>query len=219
MKIIPALLAEEWETFVVRFRQAESFADYVQIDMMDGVFVPTSSFDPGRLNDIETGMKFEVHLMVNDPMAFVRVMRSPNIKRIIVHIEAATDPVDTAYHIRERAVEPGIALRPETSLDDAAAIVAEFSHVLFLTVDPGRYGSPFKPEVLKKVSAARKMFPDRTIGVDGGVSLGNLADISRAGVDSAVVGSRIFLEGDAAGNYRRFVDAADAIGLRQRAAG
>ncbi len=220
MKIVPALLSKEWDTFAVRLRQAESFADYVQIDMMDGVFVPASSFDPGRLNDVETRLRFEVHLMVNDPMACVQVIRNPAITRIIFHVEAATDPVDTAYHIRERGMEAGIAVRPETSVEEAAEILAEFPHVLFLTVDPGRYGSPFKPEVLKKVTAARKMFADKTIGVDGGVSPDNLADIRRAGADSAVVGSRIFLEGDPAANYRRFVEAADVIERRrQRAAG
>jgi ribulose-phosphate 3-epimerase len=218
MKIIPALLTEEWDTFAARLRQAESFADYVQIDMMDGLFVPTSSFDPGRLNGVETGLKFEVHLMVNDPMAFVRMIESAGVKRMVFHIEAATDPGDTARRIRERGMEAGIAVRPGTSVEEVAEIVAEFSHVLFLTVDPGRYGSPFKPEVLKKVSAARKIFAGRTIGVDGGVSLENLADIHRAGADSAVVGSRIFLEGDPAGNYRRFVEAADDIERRQQRA-
>jgi len=78
--------------------------------------------------------------------------------------------------------------------------------ILFLTVDPGQYGSPFRPEVAEKVAEARNIFPDKLISVDGGISLDNLKIFYDIGVDFACVGSRIFLKGEPEENYRRFTD-------------
>ena len=76
--------------------------------------------------------------------------------------------------------------------------------LLFLTVDPGAYGSPFKVEVLKKIEEARRIFPNKVISVDGGVSLDNLKSFMYIGVDSVCVGRRIFLKGNPEENYRQF---------------
>ena len=216
MEIVPSLLAEEWSDFLVRLRQAELFAPFVQVDLMDGQFVPTTSFPPEKLRDLVTGLGFEAHLMVMDPVGYLKKMRNPALKRVIFQIESATDPLDAVHHIEERGAEAAIAFRPETSFVEVAEILGEVRHLLFLTVDPGRYGSPFRPEVLTKVREARRTFPDKVISVDGGVSLENLRALHEAGADYAVVGSRIFLHGDPAENYRLFVEAAEKIGREKR---
>lgn len=211
IRIVPAVLAETWEDFAVRIRQAEVFADYVQVDMMDGAFVPSRSFAPEMLARLETRLSFEAHLMVADPIDWLGRMHNPGLKKVIFHIESAADPLDAIAHITQGGMEAGIAFRPETQLEDYAEIAAEAGSLLFLTVDPGRYGSPFHPEVFDKVRAARRMFPAKEISVDGGVSPENLADIWRAGADAAAVGSRIFLKGDPAANYMLFTEAARRI--------
>ncbi len=208
IRIIPAVLAETWEDFAARMRQAEVFADYVQIDMMDGEFVPSRSFPPEMLDRLQTRLSFEAHLMVNDPLNWLGLMRNPGLKKVIFHIEAAADPLDAIAHITQAGMEAAIAFRPETPLADFVEIARQTASLLFLTVDPGRYGSPFHPEVLMKVREARRMFPDKGIAVDGGVSPENLGEIWRAGADAAAVGSRIFLKGDPAANYRLFTEAA-----------
>lgn len=211
MEIVPALLAEEWDEFVARLRQAESFAEYVQVDLMDGIFVPTKSFEPERLSNIVTDLRFEIHLMVNDPVGCLRKVHNESLAGVVFHLEAATDPLDAIQHIEERGLEAGIAFRPETALNGFLPVAEQAKNLLFLTVDPGRYGSPFKPEVLDKVAAARALFPGKTISVDGGVSLENLGEICRAGADRVAVGSRIFVRGEPAENYRLFVERANGI--------
>ncbi len=203
MKVVPSILAEKFDDFLLKLRQAESFTDFVQIDIMDGAFVETMSFPLEKINPVVTSLKYEVHLMVNDPMSFISRIEHPGLKRVIFHFEAGGNP-GLIRKIRERGLAPGLAIKPETGLDDFRSIAEQVDTLLFLTVDPCCYGHPFKPEVLKKVSEARKAFADKIIAADGGVSLDNLEMFFNAGVDYVCVGSRIFLNGDPGENYRRF---------------
>jgi ribulose-phosphate 3-epimerase len=204
MKIVPSVLAEEFDDFVKRLRQAESFTDYVQVDLMDGVFVGTRSFPPKKINSIETPLSFEVHLMAEDPLGFMNGMEHPGLKKVIFHCEAGVSHLDLVDAIRGRGLSPGVAIRPETELARYRGIAEYVDTLLFLTVDPCCYGSPFKPEVLHKIIEARRLFPSKVISADGGVSLDNLKDFLDAGVDSACVGSRIFLQEDPGKSYRLF---------------
>lgn len=204
MKIVPAILAEDLDGFVERVRQAERFSDYIQIDIMDGKFVDTRSMDPGLIDTIDLTIPFEVHLMVQQPLLSLRAIQSPSLKKAIFHAEAPGDPLKFIKEASGRGLATGLAIKPETSLDSIAKLVPYVDGLLFLTVDPGRYGSPFKPEVMKKLMSARQRFPDTTIGADGGVSLENLRAFYDAGVDYVCIGSRIFLEGKPEEKYRRF---------------
>ncbi len=212
MKIVPALLAEKPEVFITRLRQAEAFADYVQIDLMDGVFVPTRSFPPEDLKKIQTKLSFEVHLMVNNPSAYMDSISHPNLKQVIFHFEAkAADPVDFIHCLKKNSLKAGLAINPETPLEKFQKTAEGADTILFLTVNPGRYGSPFRPEVLKKIARTRTLFPGKTIAVDGGVSLDNLNEFMKIGVDYVCIGSRIFLKGDPRDNYRQFLKKVDEL--------
>ncbi|MGE5237463.1 MAG: ribulose-phosphate 3-epimerase [Chloroflexota bacterium] len=212
MKIVPSLLAEDFDDFVDRLRKAEKFADYVQIDLMDGDFVPTKSFPPERLNSIETSLAFEVHLMVRDPLPHIEGIKHPGLRRIIFHVEADGNHAEAVASIQERGLSAGLAIKPETAIEDVRMALECADTLLFLTVDPCCYGSPFKSEVLEKIAEARPMFPGRTITVDGGVSLDNLNAFHDLGVDSACVGSRIFLTENPEESYRAFVKRARELG-------
>ncbi len=205
MKVVPAVLAEDYDNCVRRMRLAESFADYVQIDVMDGVFVDTRSFDPGLINSLVTTLSFEIHMMVEDPAAVAEKIHNRGLSRIIFHFESRTDHAGLAKEIRSRGLSPGLAVRPETTLDMILKTAEHFDALLFLTVNPGRYGGAFLPEEVKKVSEARRTFPEKTIGVDGGVSLDNIGILYEAGVDYVCVGSRIFMGGRPEDNYGRFI--------------
>jgi len=204
MNIVPSVLADNFDDLLLRFRQAESFADYVQIDIMDGVFVPTRSFPAERINELRTTLSFEVHLMVKDPSALAGSIMNPGLRTLIFHYESDGDHRVLINTIKARGLRAGMAIRPETGTDKFREMATHVDTLLFLTVDPGSYGSPFKAEVLGKVAEARQLFPSKTIEVDGGVSLDNLKVFFEVGVDAVCVGSRIFLHGSPGENYRLF---------------
>ena len=105
MKIVPALLAENADDFILRLKQAESFADYIQIDMMDGIFVPTNSFPPERINNVVTSLSFEIHLMVKHPSAFTAPIHNPGLKKVLFHFESDVKHLDFIRQMRERGIE------------------------------------------------------------------------------------------------------------------
>ena len=211
MKIVPAILADTLENCQRMLRQAESFTDYVQIDVMDGVFVPSKSFSPDQINLIITPLSFELHLMVKDPSAFMKKINHPRLKQVIFHFESHVSHLEFMREMKERGIETGLAINPGTSLVEFKAMAEHAENLLFLTVDPGYYGSPFREDVLEKIEETRRVFPNKFLEVDGGVSLDNLNRFVDLGVDAVCVGSRIFLKGSPEENYRRFVTKAKGL--------
>lgn len=205
MKVIPAILAERENDFFYLIRQAEAFTDYVQIDIMDGIFVPSRSFSVPALNRLNTALDFEIHLMVKHPSAFMIQVRHRHVRKVLYHVESRVEHRDFIDQMNNRGMRTGIAVKPETPVEFFQNLVRFVDSILFMTVDPGYYGSPFKPEVLEKIKNTRDRFPDVLIGVDGGVSLDNLNLFVDAGVDYVCVGSRIFQGGDPGENYRKFL--------------
>jgi ribulose-phosphate 3-epimerase len=173
--------------------------------MMDGTFVDSKSFPPEMISTVNTPLSFEAHLMVEDPLDFMSRVDSPGLKKVIFHFEAEVDHLGVVAEIRRRGLGAGLAIKPETELDEFRKLVPHIDTLLFLTVEPGRYGGPFRPEVIRKVAESRRFFPDKTISVDGGISLDNLEMFYTIGVDYVCVGSRIFLHGRPEDNYRLFI--------------
>ena len=203
MEIIPAILTEKFEDCLKMLKQAESFAHHVQIDVMDGVFVPSKSFPPEELNRIDTPLSFEIHLMVKDPVNLMTRISNPGLNKVIFHFESDIDHPGFIEKIKERGIAPGLAIKPETPVEKLGALSERVETLSFLTVNPGYYGSPFLPWVLEKIERARPLFPDRFISADGGISLDNLEILFNIGVDYACIGSRIF-RGDPERNYEKF---------------
>jgi ribulose-phosphate 3-epimerase len=206
MKIVPSILAESTKDFLPFIRQAESFADYIQIDLMDGLFVPTRSFPPEDINALSTSLSFEVHLMFRDPSQVADRLSNHGLKKVIFHVEAEGDCHGIIERLKRRGIAAGVAINPETEISLLAEFAGEADTFLFLTVEPGRYGSPFRADVIGKVESARTLYGDMEIAVDGGVSLDNLDLFVEAGVDYACVGSRIFLQGNPSENYVAFLN-------------
>jgi ribulose-phosphate 3-epimerase len=205
MKIVPAILAEDYDVFLRRVQQAETFAEYVQLDLMDGDFVPAKSFSPELLNSLTTTIDFELHLMVTHPLAYMNAIDNPHIKKVIYHFESKVKHADFIENITKRNLEVGLAVNPDTATIHFRDIAAYVDTVLFMTADPCCYGNPFKPEVIKKIKESRTVFTDKNIGVDGGVSSDNLKLFFHSGVDYVCIGSRIFLEENPAAQYMSFL--------------
>jgi len=209
MKIVPSILTDRLEDLRDTLNKAEEFAEYVQIDFMDGVFVPSKSVSPTDLDGIETPLVCEAHLMVKEPGVYLEGLRRFGFRRAIFHLEADSEPEATVRSIREAGMEAGIAINPETDSDCLDALVPRLDAVLFLSVTPGFYGSPFVPTVLEKIRTFREKHASIVVGIDGGVGLDNIPVIRSLGVNYACVGSRIFLNEDPGRSYRTLQERAE----------
>ena len=141
--------------------------------------------------------------MVLHPEACLEDFQRAGAKKIVFHYEATPSPREIISLSRNLGVGVGLAVNPETPNSAIAPLAGEIDSVLFLSVNPGFYGSKFIPEVLDKIAAFRKEQPDLEMGIDGGIKEGNIAQIAQSGVDVICVGSAIFMQPDPAESYRR----------------
>jgi len=186
-------------------RQAEGFTDYVQFDIMDGQFVPSRSIAWQHLMALETKLVWEAHLMVQHPENYVEGFAEAGAKKIIFHFEADTSPEAVISKSTDLGMKVGLAVNPETRVADFIGLTEKVDSILFLSVHPGFYGSPFIPEVLSKVTELRNSVSQADIGIDGGIKEGNIEQVARTGVDAIYLGSAIFLQSNPAARYRQLV--------------
>jgi ribulose-phosphate 3-epimerase len=214
IRVAPAILTDDPKALKSMVRQAETFCDYVQFDIMDGRFVPSHSIGCEQIAALNTRLGWEAHLMVENPEDYAADFLKAGARRITFHYEASSHPGKVIDLIKTLGLEAGLALSPETQVSAVSPLVSEVASILFLTVHPGFYGSPFIPEVLEKVVELRRLYPEVEIGVDGGIKESNIAQVAQAGVDIIYVGSAISLNPEPAESYRRLSALAEA-GSRQ----
>jgi ribulose-phosphate 3-epimerase len=208
-RIVPAILTADPQALAKMVRQAETYADFVQVDIMDGRFVPSSSVTCGDLAKVNPKLRWEAHLMVRQPEEQLQCFARAGAEKIVFHFEATTCPLRIIKLVRHQGVEVGLAVNPETPLTATLSLADSVDSVLFLTVHPGFYGAKFLPEVLDKVVELRSRKPNLEIGVDGGIKENNVGEVARLGVDYICVGSAIFAQPDPAAAFRRLQSLAD----------
>lgn len=192
MRILPTILTDDSTELERKVRQAEAFADWVQVDIMDGKFVPSHSIEASHLARIKTKLNMELHLMVQEPEFLLKDFASAGAKRIVFHYEATTSPEKVIQSARKLGVGVGLAVNPETPVSSLVSLNGKVDCVLFLSVHPGFYGKEFLPEVLDKVREFRSLGLKLEVGIDGGIKTTNIINAKAAGVDYACVGSGIF---------------------------
>lgn len=203
VKIVPAILTDNPAVLERMVRQAKSFTDYVQIDIMDGRFVPSRSVIREQVAGLSIKLRWEAHLMVTHPEEYLEVFQQAGASKIIFHREATASPHEVISRIKNLGLEAGLAINPETPVSAIIPCINDVDSILLLTVNPGFYGSQFIPEVMDKVTELRNIQPGIEIGVDGGIKESNIKEIASVGVDYICVGSAIFLQADPAESYRR----------------
>jgi ribulose-phosphate 3-epimerase len=172
--------------------------DWIHFDVMDGCFVPNISFGIPVLESIRPKSKltFDVHLMILDPIRYVRQFRAAGADYITVHAESTPDMAAAVREIHSCGAKAGISVNPKTPFELIAPLLPEADLILLMGVEPGFGGQEFNPDVLKKIAAARKAVDWQNhkalIEVDGGVNLRTAGDISKAGADVFVAGSYVF---------------------------
>lgn len=204
-KIIPAILTDNLEDLQAKVKLVEGFAEWIQIDFMDGQFVDNDSVSVLTLTEVQTKAKLEAHLMVEKPENYFADCAEAGIKRVIFHIEACRDIENILKKAARYDFEIGVAVNPETPIGMLTPILDKIDLVLFLGVNPGWQGQDFIPEVIDKIKELRPIAKDKILEVDGGVKLDNVAELSRAGIDYFVVGSGLLKSDDIQKTYREFM--------------
>ncbi len=202
-QVVPAILTDNPRTLEGMVRQAETFASYVQFDIMDGVFVPSHSISWQHLARIPMKLNWEAHLMVQSPELYLEGFKEAGAKKVVFHYEAALSPQEVITQSRKLNLGVGLAINPETPISAILPLIDKVDSLLFLSVHPGFYGSRFMPEVLDKIKGLRRLYPGLEIGIDGGIKEDNVATVARSGVDCIYIGSAIFLQDNPADSYRR----------------
>ncbi len=203
VRVIPAILTDTPSELSRLVGLANRFAQFVQVDIMDGDFVPARSVDVAELRRQDIQFEWEAHLMVVHPLGYLAALRDAGASRVVFHIESDDDPPAVISKARSLGLAVGVALNPPTPVADIEPLLKDVDNVLLMTVYPGYYGSPFVPEVMSKVSQIRALPARVEVGVDGGIKEGNLVAVARQGVDTVCVGSAIFSSPDPEASYRR----------------
>ena len=190
-EIIPAILAADRETLIERLRLVEGIAHCVQIDCMDGHFVPNRSFYTAE--PLDTTVEIELHLMVSDPSIVIEDWkRVTQMRRAIWHIEIPADHGRLIDRCGELGWECGLALSPETSADRIAPYADAIDEVLVLGVKPGFSGQTLIASTVEKAAEIKRRWPELSCGFDGGATRENLHEIARHGLDRINIASAIY---------------------------
>lgn len=203
--IIPAILTDKCQTLIEMVNVCKEFTDYVQIDIMDGIFVPSRSITVKDLNGLALSVKSEAHLMVKEPLKWLEAFKRLGSQRIIYHFEIKAHHPTIIEAIRKMRFEVGLAINPRTTITDIQSLVDKVDMVLFMSVNPGFYGAQFLPEVLKKIKEFKKFFPDKIVGIDGGIKLDNIRRVWGVGIDYIYVGSAILKSKNPKDAYKKLL--------------
>jgi ribulose-phosphate 3-epimerase len=182
-------------------------------DVGDGHFVPPITIGPIVLQSISPQIHagegvIDVHMMTETPEKHFKEIAEAGADSVTVHLEACPDPAATARAARGHELQVGLAFKPETSPEQAAAAAHGFDIVLCMSIEPGYSGQAFMPDALDRVRRLRGLLPDETpIQVDGGIGQQNVRVVHEAGATLFVAGTSIFGHEDISRAYRRLVQA------------
>lgn len=201
--IAPSILAGDFANLKRDIEMLNSsVADWIHVDIMDGIFVPNISLGFPVLEAINRyALKpLDVHLMIIKPDRFISRFKDTGASNLIIHFEACTHLHRTVQNIKQEGMRAGVAINPHTSLNNLEAIIGDIDQVLIMSVNPGFGGQTFIEHTYRKIDQTRNLIEKSgskaLIEVDGGVNLLNAIKLIELGADILVAGSSIFKSSD-----------------------
>ena len=174
----------------------KSGANRLHLDVMDGHFVPNFTFGPFIVKAIRklTTAHLETHLMISNPHNYLQDFIDAGSDTLIFHYEASTDIDRDISIIKDNKIFAGIAINPNSDIEDIKKYLKDIDYVLIMSVNPGFGGQGFIESSLDKIKSLSKLSQDYgfTIGVDGGVNLKTIDSVYEAGADITIVGSALY---------------------------
>ncbi len=190
-EIIPVILAQTEHEAFAHFASAGE-AEWIQLDCLDGHFVPNTSFFDASTWPKE-GPSIELHLLCQDPLFVMHAWQAhPLFARAVWHIEAPMHHEALIAWCRDHGIEAGLALSPETPLTRVMPFLSKIDTLLLLGVHPGWSGQPFLPTTLHKLEQAHALAPTLPIGIDGGITEALIPSLCERGVSIIYAASAVF---------------------------
>lgn len=212
--LAPSLLAADFTKLGEQIKETERCgAQFLHIDVMDGIFVPSISFGMPLIESIRPATKqfFDVHLMIVEPERYIQEFVDCGADGITFHLEATKNPQKVIDRIHNAGAKAGISIKPGTPLEEVYPYLSKVEMVLIMSVEPGFGGQSFLPEAYGRIRKIREYLDRHQLAarleVDGGIGKKNVREVMAAGTNVFVAGSAVFRKRSIEENIRRFHDA------------
>ncbi len=208
-KVAPSILAADFANLQRDIEMINnSAADWIHVDIMDGMFVPNISMGFPVVKAVKEHAKkpLDVHLMIVEPDRYLHQFKDAGADHITVHYEACTHLNRTIHAIKDLGCKAGVALNPHTPIALLEDIITDLDIVLIMSVNPGFGGQSFIPNTYKKIKDLKELSastnPHLLINIDGGVTMDNAAALLNAGAKVLVAGNFVFTAKDQPGTIK-----------------
>jgi ribulose-phosphate 3-epimerase len=196
VRFVPSILSADLTRLGDQVREAvEAGADRIQVDVMDGHFVPNLTFGPGVVEAVKRsagGVPVEAHLMIERPEQFVHDFARAGADYVIIQVESTTSLHRALVAVADAGCRPAVALNPGTPVESLRELVPLVSMILVMTVEPGFGGQHFIETSPEKIRRVRQLAPQTDIEVDGGIDARTAPLVAAAGAGLLVAGSSVY---------------------------